>query len=198
MTTANVLSIALDDIEDPPLRPLPGEAAELLVRLAPPPRLVAHLRAVHDVAAQLLDWVERRCPALVVDREAVLFGAATHDVGKTLHPAELSGPGAAHEEAGRDLLLAHGVSPELARFAAGHASWDAPGTGVDDLLVSLADKAWKNRRVTALEDLVVAELSRAGGRPVWEEFMALDEFLTEVGEGADGRLAYQNAHPVHG
>lgn len=198
MTTANVLSIALDETDDPALRPLPTRAAELLVRLAAPPRLVAHLRAVHDVAARLVDWVEGRCPALAVDREAVLFGAATHDVGKTLHPGELSGPGSAHEEAGRDLLLAHGVEPELARFAATHASWGAPGTGVDDLLVSLADKVWKNKRVAGLEDLVVAELSRAGGRPVWEEFMALDEFLTAVGEGADRRLAYQGTHPVHG
>jgi hypothetical protein len=196
-TAANVLSIALGETSDPPLRPLPAGVAALLRDLAAPPRLVAHLRAVHDVAVQLVDWVGRRCPALEVDREAVLFGAATHDVGKILHTAELSGPGARHEEAGRDLLLAHGVAPELARFAAGHASW-GPGTGVEDLLVSLADKVWKNKRVTDLEDLVVAELSRAGGRPVWEEFMELDELLTRVGEGADRRLAWQSAHAVHG
>jgi putative nucleotidyltransferase with HDIG domain len=197
MTTApNVLSIALDETPDPPLRPLPVRVAELLGELGAPPRLVAHLRAVHDVAAQLVDWVGRRCPAPDVDREAVLFGAATHDVGKTLHPDELSGPGARHEEAGRELLLAHGVPPELARFAAGHASWGA-GAAVEDLLVSLADKVWKNKRVPELEDLVVAELSCASGRPAWEEFMELDEFLTRVGEGADRRLAWQAAHPVH-
>lgn len=77
MTTApNVLSIALDETPDPPLRPLPVRVAELLGELGAPPRLVAHLRAVHDVAAQLVDWVGRRCPAPDVDREAVLFGAA--------------------------------------------------------------------------------------------------------------------------
>ena len=48
----------------------------------------------------------------------MLFGAATHDIGKTMHVAELSAPGSEHEEAGRQLLLAHGISPELARFAA--------------------------------------------------------------------------------
>ena len=52
----------------------------------------------------------------------MLFGAATHDIGKTPHPAELSGPGSAHEEAGRELLLSLGGSPRLARFAATHAS----------------------------------------------------------------------------
>ncbi|MFJ8106108.1 HD domain-containing protein [Streptomyces sp. NPDC096132] len=196
-STPDALSIALDETSDPPLRPLPVSVAGLLAELGAPPRLVAHLRAVHEVAAQLVDWLARHRPELAVDREAVLFGAATHDVGKVLHREELSGPGSRHEEAGRELLLARGTAPELARFAGSHASWHAPGAGVEDLLVSLADKVWKNKRVADLEDLVVAELSRAGGRPVWEEFLALDEFLTAVGEGADLRLAWQAAHPVH-
>ena len=198
MTTGpSLLSTALDETHDPPLRPLPAAVAELLRAVGAPPRLVAHLRAVHDVAAQLVDWVCAHRPELAVDREAVLFGAATHDVGKTLHPAELSGPGSRHEEAGRDLLLTHGVPPGLARFAAGHATWDA-ATGLEDLLVSVADKVWKNKRVPDLEDLLVAALSRAGGHPPWEEFLALDEFLTHVGEDADRRLAWQGAHSVRG
>ena len=197
-TTPTVLSIALDETSDPALRPLPVEVAALLDEVGAPPRLVAHLRAVHDVAVRLVDWAGRHCPELGIDREAVLFGAATHDIGKALHPGELSGPGARHEEAGRELLLAHGVRPGLARFAGTHASWTAPGVGVDDLLVSLADKVWKNKRVAELEDLVVAELSRAGGRPVWQEFLDLDEFLTGLGEDADARLAWQAAHPVRG
>ncbi|WP_416982039.1 HD domain-containing protein [Streptomyces sp. T028] len=197
MTSApDVLSVALDETSDPPLRPLPVRVAGLLGELGAPPRLVAHLRAVHEVAARIVEWVGEHRPELPVDGEAVLFGAATHDIGKVLHPGELSGPGARHEEAGRELLLAHGVAPELARFAGSHASWQAPGVGVEDLLVSLADKVWKNKRVADLEDLVVAELSRAGGRPVWAEFLALDEFLTAVGEGAERRLAWQAAHPV--
>jgi HD superfamily phosphodiesterase len=196
VTLTNVLSIAVDETWDPPLRPLPARAAELLHRLDAPPRLVAHLRAVHDVAARLADWAQEHCPAMEFDRDTVLFGAATHDIGKTLHPGELTGPGARHEEAGRELLLAHGVDAALARFAGTHASWDAPGVGVEDLLVSLADKVWKNKRVPALEDLVVARLSRAGGRPDWEEFLVLDEVLTAIGEDADRRLAYQMSHPV--
>lgn len=153
---------------------------------------------MHDVAARLAEWTQEHCPALEFDRKAVLFGAATHDIGKTRHPGKLSGPGARHEEAGRELLLAHGVDPGLARFAGTHASWDAPGVGVEDLLVSLADKVWKNKRVPALENLVVARLSRAGGRPEWEEFLRLDEVLTAIGEDADRRLAYQKSHPLAG
>lgn len=181
---------------DPPLRALPERAAAVLAGVDAPPRLVAHLRAVHDVAARLVEWVRLRCPVLELDAEAVLFGAATHDIGKALHPAELSGPGARHEEAGRELLLGHGVEPRLARFAGTHASWTAPGTGAEDLLVSLADKVWKNKRVTELEDLVVALLAGADGRAAWEWFMELDEVLTEIGDGADRRLAYQMSHPL--
>ncbi|MFF4394312.1 HD domain-containing protein [Streptomyces sp. NPDC001480] len=196
MPPTDVLSTAMDDTGDPSLEPLPAHVAELLGRVAAPPRLVAHLRAVHDVAVRLVGWVQAECPALEFDRDAVLFGAATHDIGKTLYPAELSGPGARHEAAGRELLLAHGVDAELARFAGTHASWAEPGVRVEDLLVSLADKVWKNKRVTELEDLVVARLAEAGGRPPWEAFLRLDSFLTDVGEDADRRLAYQASHPV--
>ncbi len=191
-----MLWIAVADTRRPTLRPLPVEVAELLRSVDAPPRLVAHLRAVHDVAAQLVAWVGQNSPALVFDAHAVLFGAATHDIGKARWTEELSGPGSAHEEAGRELLTAHGVGADLARFAGSHASWDAPGVGFEDLLVSLADKIWKNKRVADLEDLVVAALARAGGRTVWEEFMSLDEALTRIGDAAEERLAYQMSHPV--
>ncbi|MFD8598056.1 HD domain-containing protein [Kitasatospora sp. NPDC059646] len=177
------------------LCPLPDEVTLLLRELAAPPRLVAHLRLVHDTAARLTDGVAAYCPALEFDRAAVLFGAATHDIGKTVHRAELSGPGSAHEPAGRELLLAAGVAPRLARFAAGHGSW-GPGTGVEDLLVSLADKVWKNKRVPDLEDLLVDALVRAGAGERWEVFLALDELLTAIGDGAEERLAHQALFPV--
>ncbi|MGW1728325.1 HD domain-containing protein [Streptomyces sp. NPDC002306] len=192
------LSRAIGCTVDPPLRALPGSVAELLVELGSPPRLAAHLRAVHDVAHQLADWMQEHCPALHFDRDAVLFGAATHDIGKTVHTGELSGPGAAHEQAGQALLLGRGVSPALARFAATHASWTQPQIGVEDLLVSLADKIWKNQRVPGLEDLVVARQAEAGGRAVWEEFLALDDVLSRIGDGAGERLAFQASFPLHG
>ncbi|SED24005.1 HD domain-containing protein [Streptomyces sp. TLI_105] len=185
------LSRALHGPADPPLHPLPQVVADLLRTLDAPPRLAAHLRAVHDVARYLVAWTEDRCPGPAVDREAVLFGAATHDIGKVVHPAELSGPGSLHEEAGRELLVAHGFAPDLARFAATHATWTDGGTTLEDLLVSTADKIWKNKRVPELEDLVVARLAEATGRSRWEEFLALDELLERLGAGADERLAHQ-------
>ena len=197
MTVAGLLDSALRGRCSPPLLPVPGRAAELLTQLQAPLRLAAHLRLVHDVAAQLADWAARSCPALDFDRDAMLFGAATHDIGKTIFPAELTGPGSAHEEAGRDLLLSLGVSPALARFAATHASWTSPGIGTEDLMVSVADKIWKGKRVTDLEDLLVARLAAASSRDPWQEFADLDTLLDAIGSGADHRFAWQASFPVH-
>ncbi|GAA4238260.1 HD domain-containing protein [Actinomadura meridiana] len=197
-TNSAALARALRATADPPLRPLPDEVADLLTSLDCPPRLGAHLRLVHDVSCQIVDWLQERLPRPDFDRDVVLFGAATHDIGKTLHLAELSGPGSAHEPAGRDLLLRHGFGDDLARFATTHAAWTEPGITLEDLLVSLADKIWKNKRVQGLEDLVVTRLAQTTGRQPWEEFIALDELLTQIGDGADQRLAFQAVHPIHG
>lgn len=194
----SVLAIALQDTNQPLLRPLPIAAADVLHNVDAPPRLVAHLRAVHDVAGQLLDWIAGRDLDLGISPEAVLFGAATHDIGKTLHPAELSAAGSQHEEAGRELLMAQGVDSVMARFAATHAAWTTDEAGMEDLLVSLADKIWKNKRVPELEDLVVARLAAASGRPVWEEFLDLDSVLARIGDQADERLAFQMSYPTVG
>jgi hypothetical protein len=176
------------------LRPLPSTAAELLHDLEAPPRLGAHLRLVHDVAWSLTDALGRRWPSLDFDTTAVLFGAAVHDVGKTIHPEELSGPGSAHEAAGEQLLLRYGVPAHLARFAGSHGTWEAPERGVEDLLVTLADKVWKAKRIPELEQRVIELI---GGAP-WETFRQLDDVLGDLAEGADQRLAFQSAFGLSG
>ncbi|MEV6112623.1 hypothetical protein AB0L59_08855 [Streptomyces sp. NPDC052109] len=123
MTAPVTASTATDATGGPPLRALPERAVALLVRVDAPPRLVAHPRAVHDVAARLVPWVRRHCPQPEFDAGAALFGAATHDVGKAVHRAEPSGPGAEHEEAGRQLLLAQVVPDRLGRFAGTSRTW---------------------------------------------------------------------------
>ncbi|MEO3817888.1 HD domain-containing protein [Plantactinospora sp. B24E8] len=194
--TTSALHRALTEQGDPVLRPLPAPAAELLLACAAPPRLAAHLRAVHDVAAQLLDWLAERYPRLAVNPVAVLFGAATHDIGKIEHPAELSGPGSRHESAGHRLLLSYGVGEEFARFAGSHANWDHPEASTEELLVSLADKIWKGARVPDLEQLVVERLAAAGDEQPWQAFLALDDVVGRIAEGADARLAFQARYPT--
>jgi hypothetical protein len=111
-------------------------------------------------------------PDLAFDRVAVLFGAATYDIGKVAHPTELTGLGSAHEPAGHALLLAHDIPDRLARFAGTHGTWQAPNRTIDDLLVSLADKIWKGQRVADLEDLLVDQIAAATGQPRWQAFSA--------------------------
>ncbi len=184
----DLLRAALDA---PGFAPLPPRARELVETLNAPPRLGAHLRVVHDVAFAVTGWAADR---VAFDADAVLFGAATHDIGKVLHPSELSGPGSAHEAAGYALLLSHGVPEGLARFARTHGSWSAPDVTVEDLFVSLADKVWKGKRVPDLESRVAGLLA---GEP-WEAFMVLDDELSRVASEADARLAFQGSYPPVG
>jgi hypothetical protein len=168
----------------PPMRPLPATAAELLRALQAPARLGAHLRVVHDVAWSLTDALGRRRPDLEFDTTAVLFGAATHDIGKVVHVAELAGPGSAHEAAGEELLLRYGVPAHLARFASSHGSWTSPDATLDDLLVSLADQIWKGNRVPGLEH----RITEATGH--------LADVLDAMAADAPRRLAFQLAYPL--
>ena len=144
------------------------------------------------VAVQLVDWVTEKHPAVPVDRDAVLLGAALHDVGKVLHPAELTGPGSAHELAGYQLLVDRGVPAAAAVIARDHASWSS-GSTVECLLVSLADKVWKDKRVDDLEQLVVDRIVAGTGEAGWAVFAGLDDELSAIGAQAVRRLAFQNS-----
>jgi len=172
------------------LAPLPATIDEILRSERAPPRLSAHLTLVHDVALRLLASVKRRWPNLAVDHEAVAFGAASHDIGKARHPAELSEPGALHEAAGRALLLEHGIDPRLARFAETHGG-DVPELALEDRLVFAADTVWKATRSKALDDALVDAIAAVVGAPAWDTFMKLDGILGVLAKDADRRLAWQ-------
>ncbi|WP_443055392.1 hypothetical protein [Streptomyces sp. NBC_00704] len=97
------------------LRPLPDRVAALLSVLGGPPRPAAHLRAVHDVAHRLVDWVEERCPAVAIDRDAALFEAATHDMGTAV-------PGTGHH-------LPVGAASSCGRRGADTVAAEVAGSG---------------------------------------------------------------------
>jgi len=171
--------------------PLPAEAQRLCHELNASARLVAHLRLVHDVACQIVAGVKKQFPAMEFDGDAVCFGAATHDLGKVLHPDELTGPGKLHEEDGPRLLEANGVPSNLARFARTHGSWDEESL-LEDLWVSLADAVWKGQRIDDLEELVVQRIAEETGQEAWSVFSASDLLLTEIASGGQARLAWQD------
>ena len=90
------------------------------------------------------------------------------------------------------------MDERLARFARTHAAWTAPEATAEDLLVSVADKIWKGRRVEDLERLVADRLiaDRGAGVDRWQVLIDLDDLLEDLATGADQRLAFQAAFPV--
>ena len=173
------------------LRPLPDEVERLLVRVRSSARLTAHLQLVHDVAAQLTEELETTFPKLAFDAEAVCFGAATHDLGKALHPNELTGSGS--ERGSRLQAAARERSRRASSPFCPHAR-EVEWATIEDQLVSLADKIWKGRRQDDLEQLIVARIAAVTGDEAWNIFMSLDEILTRLAASADERLEYQSRH----
>ena len=173
-------------------RPLPVDAEILLRQVSAPRRLVAHLTLVHDVASKLVERFVEAFPGVVLDPEAVMFGASIHDLGKAVYRNELVEPGKEHEKCGAELLRRLGVSEERARFAYTHGNWDtAEPVTLEDLLVALADNCWKGKRLDELETKVVNHLSSASGQPAWECYAKLDEILALLAQDGDRRLAWQ-------
>lgn len=178
------------------LQPLPETAGALLKALDAPPRLVAHLTLVHDMAYRLTEELHSAWPAVAYDRELVLLGAATHDIGKVIHRKELSGPGNLHEEAGPPLLREHGFPEAVCRIASTHGRWHtAPLISLEDLLVALADAVWCGRRDTQLEEAVVTTLVKCSREEKWSVHLRLDDMLTRLTEGAERRVLWQASHP---
>lgn len=173
------------------LRLLPTEAEKLCRTLNAPARLIAHLTLVHDAACDLVAGLQQQFPTLAFDCDAVLFGAATHDLGKVLHLNEITGHGNQHEADGPSLLVQNGVSAASARFTRTHTRWNEPDIAIEDLLVALADSIWKGKRHDDLEQLVVGWIAVAIKIEPWDVWLRLDEILTAIAERADERLAMQ-------
>lgn len=159
-----------------------ADALALLSSLGAAPWLVRHHELVVEAAGLLVAGLA----GVRFDRGAVVIGAALHDAGKIVHPDEMAAPGHRHEQAGRGLLLAHGVPAELARFCVTHAAWQA-GT-LEDHLVALADKLWKGKRDEALERAIVEQISVASGSEPWQVFERVDALCEAIAADGDERL----------
>lgn len=176
---------------------LPPEVLDILTKYAVSPRLVAHLTVVHDVAVRLITQLDATWPTLEYDKQLVLFGAATHDVGKTVYPNELTGPGTQHEVIGPQLLLESGFPEIYARFARTHARWSQEATvQMEDVLVAFADTIWKGKRDDVLEREIVAHIVRQSQQELWEVYMKLDDIAVQLAIDAHDRVLWQGKHPL--
>lgn len=170
---------------------LPGNISNLLAKLEAPTRLKKHLQIVYSMASQVLEKGLNTWPKLAVDRQAVLFGAATHDIGKAIITSELYESGNEHEARGYQLLLSLGYPENLARFAKHHGQWNTSERTLEELLVSLSDILWNGGRIFALEELASQKIAERLNADFWEIYTVLDGILTSLASGADERLFYQ-------
>ncbi|MBN1312862.1 MAG: phosphohydrolase [Anaerolineae bacterium] len=159
----------------------------MLERLGAPDHLLQHVSLVGEALEELLAGLSEL--GISPDVETVCIGVVLHHAGKILYPNELVGPGSEHEAAGEALLLRHGVAPHLARICRSHAQWRDMDVSLEELLVGLADRLWKGKRATDLEERVVDVLSRKLGRDRWELYIQADDLFERVASRGVERLA---------
>jgi len=170
----------------------PSQARELLQTLPADEestrrRLQRHGELVLEAGEQLLRALHA-WGGVIVDDDRVRCGCLLHDSGKLLHPEELDGPGRRHEEAGRVMLLDHGVADDVAVFCATHGDV-ALATMLEEVLVTTADKLWKGKRVDVVEHALVAMIVDVTGKEQWAAFAWFDEVAASIAAGGDERLA---------
>lgn len=170
---------------------LPSEITNLLSSINAPERLKRHLRIVNHTAYELIEALKNKWPGITFKEQEVLFGAATHDIGKAAVTSELYEDGKKHEDEGYRLLIKHGFPDNLARFAKTHGTWPDDGLPLEDLLVCLADTVWTGQRLDALEEKVIQRLAERLHVDYWEVFPVMDEIISHVSNDADQKMAWQ-------
>lgn len=167
---------------------LPTPIPSLLQSYNAPQHLQSHLCIVYTTATILLQQLKSKWEHLDIDETAILFGAASHDIGKAIVTEELHQSGNQHEIVGYQLLIQNNIPHRLARFAQTHGNWQEESLEVEDLLVTLADKIWKGKRIPTLEEKICHKMAAILEIDFWEIFVQLDEILIEIVLGADERF----------
>jgi predicted hydrolase (HD superfamily) len=163
------------------------EALQLLNDVGAPARLYRHAELVGEAADLLIAGLRKL--RFEINEDYVKVGVALHDVGKSIHHHELTGPGHQHEPDGEKLLLSKGVSPVVARVCRSHAQWRTEAETTEELLIALSDKLWKGVRVSELEELVIDRLSSGDDTSRWDYFTDLDTLFEEVASSSEDRLS---------
>ncbi len=167
---------------------LPGEIKQLLEEVDAPGDLQKHLQMVYSAADQVVRGVHQEWPNLALNDQLVLWGAALHDIGKTVYPDELHQPGSQHPAAGCDLLREKGYSGELAQIALTHENWNHPERSLEELLVSLADTIWKGIRDDKLEELIIAGIAESTQSDFWTVYQKMDAIVSRIADAGNERI----------
>jgi HD domain len=162
------------------------DAYRFLAELGASTQLLLHVRLVGEAAdiiiEKLLDL------NVMFNADFVRLGVIFHDVGKILHPQELSEKGNLHEIAGEKLLSENGVDKKLARCCQSHGKWKTFACSFEEYLIALADKLWKGKRENDLENLVIDKVTDILNQARWDVFMELDLCFEQIAAAGDSRL----------
>lgn len=151
-----------------------------------PPCLVRHHEVVQETAEILLAYIKKIWPGVVVDREAVLVGASSHDLGKAIFHEEMFVEGLYHVSHGPKILQEAGMPEEYCRFARTHY-YVEESTGVEDVIVALANKSWNGHRHSEYE----AELLRRMKVTGEQARSSLEKVMRSVVANGAARIVYQ-------
>lgn len=163
------------------------QTLELLKQWDVPPHLLRHVQLVAQVAKQLCEWCEN--DNIEINAQWITIAALFHDVGKILHPEELRQSGSLHEEAGQKWLQQHGINDSLCRICVSHAQWSKMDCTLEELIVALADKLWKGKRVTELEERVIQEIANQHQGEYWTLYTRWDQRFEDVASKGSQRLS---------
>lgn len=162
-------------------------AFDLLKSLNAPEHLVTHVTLVGEAASKIIECLGAH--KLDFDASFVEVGVVLHDVGKIRHTQEMHQKGSMHEAEGEKILLGLGVDSKLARVCVTHGQWSNGGVSLEELLIALADKLWKGKRVQELEEQVIALVASSINAEYWELFTELDGCFESIASDGDERLS---------
>jgi putative nucleotidyltransferase with HDIG domain len=162
-----------------------SDALKFLKSLDAPSALVLHAEIVSEVAGQIVDCLSNY--EGLFNKTDIFVGAVLHDVGKTKHPTELYEEGHQHEEVGYQFLLKHGFSEKIGEISLLHSRWEE-AKSLDPLIVALADKIWKGKRVLELEEAVITFIAHESKNDYWLIYAELTSCLDRIADKATERL----------
>jgi predicted hydrolase (HD superfamily) len=151
------------------------EAYQLLLDLEAPNRLLKHVQLVNEAA----EFIFNKLTALHLefDQHFVELGIIIHDAGKIIYQNELDYSGFEHEVAGEKLLLENEVQLQIARCCLSHARWESMTCSFEELLVALADKLWKGKRIDQLELKIIDAVAEKLNQNRWDIFGKWEQFI---------------------
>ena len=88
----------------------------------------------------------------------------------------------------KKLLIENGISPKIARVCRSHGQWKSMPCSFEELLIAIADKLWKGKRVNELEKKVIEEIVKLTKEDPWKIYVEMDSCFEKIASFGEERL----------